>query len=257
MGLVEGAGSILASKLLFFPLKVIEFYPSQVETPYQDIRFRSEDGHTLHGWFFPGRRDRTLLFLHGNAGNIGDRLDKIQFLRRVGWSIFIFDYRGYGGSEGSPTIEGVLKDGAAALRYLNETRRIPNEQITLFGESLGGSLAVDLAGREPFASVILESTFTSLRNITRKNYPFIPPWLVPDRLRSIDLIRHLKAPVLVVHGTDDALIPFEMGKELFEAAPHPKRFLEIKKANHNDVYLAGRLDYLKAIEEFLAEAGLP
>jgi fermentation-respiration switch protein FrsA (DUF1100 family) len=257
MGFAKGVGSILASRLLFFPLKVIEFYPSQVESPYQDIRFRSEDGHALHGWFFPGRRDQTLLFLHGNAGNIGDRLDKIQFLRRVGWNIFIFDYRGYGGSEGRPTIEGVLKDTAAALRYLNETRRISNEQIVLFGESLGGALAVDLASREPFIAVILESTFTSLRDISQRNYPFIPRRLVPDRLRSVDSIRHLKSPVLVIHGTDDDLIPFEMGKKLFEAAPHPKRFLAVKKANHNDVFLAGRLDYLKAIEEFLSEAGLP
>jgi len=257
MGLVEGVGSILAEKFVFFPLKVLEFYPSQLQIPYQDIRFKNGEDLTLHGWFFPGKRDQTLLFLHGNAGNIGSRLDKVRHLKRIGWNIFIFDYRGYGGSEGTPTVEGVLRDSETALRYLVETCKIPNEQIILFGESLGGALAVDLATREPLGGVILESTFTSLREISKRLYPFIPAAVVPDTYRSIDLIRKIKAPLLVIHGTDDEMIPFEMGRGLFNAAPHPKRFYGIPKAKHTDTFLAGGSEYLKQIEEFLTEVGLP
>lgn len=257
MTFLEGLSGALVAKFLFFPLKVIEYYPSRLEIPYEEVHLKNDEGQRLHGWFFPGKTDRTLLYLHGNAGNIGDRLDKVQFLRRIGWSIFIFDYRGYGGSEGNPTIEGVQRDSDAAFRYLTAMRKIPNEQIVLFGESLGGALAVDLAAREVVDSVILESTFTSLREIARNAYPFVPAAAIPDAYRSIDRIRHIKSPLLVIHGQDDEIIPFEMAKRLFEAAPHPKRFYAAEGAHHNDVYLVGRLEYLKTIREFLSETGLP
>ena len=251
-----GLAAALAAKFIFFPVKMIEFYPSQMEIPYEDVRFQNEEGLTLHGWYFKGKKDTTLLYLHGNAGNIGDRLDKIQFLKRLGWSIFIFDYQGYGGSEGNPTIDGVLKDSEAAFRYLKEARKCPNEQIVLFGESLGGTLALHLSQSEPTAAVILESTFTSLRDVARQVYSFLPSFVVPDVYRSIDLIRHIKAPLLVIHGTNDEIVPFAMGKKLFDAAPHPKKLFAVPKAHHNDVYLT-KLEYLKEIEEFLASTGLP
>lgn len=249
--------AVLVSKFIFFPVKVIEFYPSQLEIPYEDIRFQNDDGLTLHAWYFKGKKDTTLLYLHGNAGNIGDRLDKIQLLRRFGWNILIFDYRGYGGSEGEPTIDGVVRDTEAALRFLTTVKKCPNEKIVLFGESLGGALALPLAKRGPLAAVILESTFTSLREMAKSIYPFVPSFLIPNVYRSVEEIRHITAPVLIIHGTDDEIIPVEMGRRLFKAAPHPKRMFEVPKAHHNDVYLTTKLEYLKNIEEFLTEVGLP
>ncbi len=258
MTLVDGLRLSLAAKFLFFPVKMIEFYPSDLEIPHEEVRLKTDDGLNLHGWFFPGKKpDRTLLYLHGNAGNIGDRLDKIQFLRRLGANIFIFDYRGYGGSEGTPSIDGVLQDTDTAFRFLTQTKKIPNEQIILFGESLGGALAVDLAHRETLAGVILESTFTTLREMAGAVYAFVPSLMVPDALRSLQLIRHIRAPLLIIHGEKDEIVPFEMAERLFQAAPHPKRLYKVVEGHHNDVYLAGKLEYLKAIEKFLSETGLP
>lgn len=252
--------TFLVTKLLFFPVKPIAVLPSQSEIPYEEVRFRNEEGLLLHGWFFPGKIPRrTLLFCHGNAGNIGDRLEKIKFLYRIGWNIFIFDYRGYGGSEGSPTIKGLQRDTDAAYRWLvsgKETTKIPPEQIILWGESLGGALATDLAARENIGGLILQSTFTSLHDIGKKHYPFVPSSLVPDVYRSIDTIRKIRTPLLVVHGTEDETVPFGMGRQLYESAPHPKRFYEIKGGHHNDCTAVGKGEYLRQIEEFLNEIGV-
>ncbi|MBI2082363.1 MAG: alpha/beta hydrolase [Deltaproteobacteria bacterium] len=249
----------LATKLLFFPIKSISFYPSQMETPYEEVRFKNDEGLLLHGWFFPGTKpDRTLLFLHGNAGNIGDRLDHIKQLLKIGWNIFIFDYRGYGGSEGSPSIEGLQKDTDAAYRWLvsgKEGTKFLPEQIVVWGESLGGAYATDLATREPLRALILQSTFTSLHDIAQTHYPFIPKPIVPDIYRSIDKVRKIRSPLLVIHGTSDETVPFWMGKKLFESAPHPKRFYEVKEALHNNGYEIGKKEYLSQIEVFLNEAG--
>ncbi len=178
-------------------------------------------------------------------------------LRQANASLLIFDYRGYGGSEGAPTLEGVVQDTNAAYRWLTGGNvRTPPEKIILFGESLGGALAVDLACREPVGGVILESTFTSLRDLAQKVYPFVPSRLVPDVYRSREIIRGLTAPLLVIHGTDDEIVPFSMGQALFGAAPHPKRFYAVPGAHHNDVPAVGGREYLRQIEEFLNAAGL-
>jgi hypothetical protein len=249
----------LATKLLFFPVKMISIYPSHYEMAFEEVRFRNDEGLLLHGWFFVGKKpDRTLLFLHGNAGNIGDRVPKIEVLRKIGWNIFIIDYRGYGGSEGSPSIEGLQRDADAAYLWLvtgRDESRIPPERIILWGESLGGVYATDIASREPVGGLILEGTFTSLRDIAAAHYPFVPKVLVPDLYRSIDRIRKIQSPVLILHGTEDETIPHAMGKRLFENAPHPKRFYAVPGAHHNDVYQVGK-EYLSQIEGCLNEAGL-
>jgi fermentation-respiration switch protein FrsA (DUF1100 family) len=257
MSVTDAMTAAIVAKFIFFPVKAHDYLPSQLETPYEEVFFKNEEGLALHGWFFVGKKDRTLLYLHGNAGNIGDRVDKIRFLKGLGWNIFAFDYRGYGLSQGSPTIEGVLEDSRAALHYLTEKIGIPNEQIVLLGESLGGAMAVDLAHAEPVAAVILESTFTTLRDLAHEVYRFLPSGVAPDVYRSIDLIRHIKAPVLVIHGAEDEIVSFSMGKKLFEAAPHPKRFFSVPGAHHNDVYEKAGKDYLREIEEFFSAAGIP
>lgn len=247
----------VVSKFLFFPTKVHQYHPSQIDGPVEDLFFDTSDGLRLHGWFFTGRRtDRTLLYFHGNAGNIGDRVEKIHFLLKMGWNVFAFDYRGYGMSQGSPTIDGVLDDGRSAFHYLTEKIGIPRDQIVLFGESLGGAMAAEIAAEESVAAVILESTFTSLRELSQAVYRFLPEIATPDVYRSVDRIRHSKAPVLVIHGTEDEIVPFSMGKKLFESAPHPKRLFAVPGAQHNDVYEKAGKDYLKEIEEFLSITGL-
>jgi fermentation-respiration switch protein FrsA (DUF1100 family) len=178
-------------------------------------------------------------------------------LKKLGWNIFAFDYRGYGLSQGSPTLEGVVEDSRTAFKYLTEKIGLPNEQIVLFGESLGGAMAVDLAHAEPVAATILESTFTSLRDLSQEVYRFLPSGAAPDVYRSINLIREVKSPVLVIHGVEDEIVPFAMGKKLFDAAPHPKRLFAVPKARHNDVFEVAKDEYLKEIEEFLAAVGLP
>lgn len=253
MGITE----MVVEKFLFFPTKVHSYHPSQIDGSVEDLFFEAEPGIRLHAWFFAGKRkDRTLLYLHGNAGNIGDRVDKIQFLRKLGWNVFVFDYQGYGLSQGSPSLDGVLNDSRAALHYLTEKVGIPNEQIVLFGESLGGAMAVTLGQEEPVAAVILESTFTSLRDLAHEVYRFLPSGVAPDIYKSLENIRHIKSPILVIHGLEDEIVPFSMGKKLFETAPHPKRFFGVPGAHHNDVYEIARSDYLQEIEEFLSAAGL-
>lgn len=241
----------LALKFIFFPSKLIEFRPSDLQIPHEEVRIHGEGRPTLHGWFFPGKKNFILYYLHGNAGNIGDRLDKIQFLRRLGGSIFILDYRGYGESDGTPTIEGVLEDSHAGFRYLTEQKKIPKEHIVLFGESLGGAMAVDVAAREKVGAVILESTFTSLRDLAKSAYPFVPSLTVPNAYRSVDAIKKIRSPLLVIHGENDEIVPIKMGKALYERAPQPKTLYVIPGARHNDTYVVGKWDYLKAMQTFL------
>lgn len=257
--MIKMLSAFLVSKLLFFPAKTLDQLPSHLDAPYEEVRIRNSEGLLLHGWYFPGQKtERTLLYLHGNAGNIGTRTDKLLFLRRVGWNILIIDYRGYGGSEGNPTIDGVIEDAKAAHDWLTQgdNYQIPAERIILWGESLGGAIAAELAAQKKIGGLILQSTFTSLREIATDHYPWVPKNLVPDRFRTIETIRHLPCPLFIVHGSEDSTIPVSMGRHLFEAAPHPKRYYEIPGAQHNDDYLVGQKEYLSRIEEFLNDSGL-
>lgn len=246
----------MADRLLFFPEKTIEFYPGQWNLNFEEVMFRSDDGTALHGWFLPGGApNRTLIYYHGNAGNMGDRLPKLRKLHGIGMNIFIFDYRGYGGSEGSPELHGVVRDSLAAYRTVLTRDDIDPNHIILYGESLGGAMAIQVGVNEKFAGLILESTFTSLLEMKRKAYPFFPDRLVPNEYRSIDLIRKVHEPLLIMHGTADRTIPFAMGEELYNAAPHPKRFVSFDGADHSDIIDREPEKYVRSVEEFLVEIG--
>ena len=240
------------NRLLFFPSPTLEADPAERGLPFEDLIFETEDGERLHGWWVPAEQPRaTLLFFHGNAGNISHRLDLVEIFRSLGLNVFLFDYRGYGQSTGKPSEEGLYRDAAAAWRYLTETRGRSPDEIVLFGRSLGGGPATWLATHAHPRALILGSTFTSIPDVAAKQYPYLPVRLLArNRFDNRARLAEVHAPVLVIHSRDDALIPFEHGRQLFEAAPEPKAFLEIEGA-HNDGYAVTGARYAEGIDAFL------
>lgn len=231
--------------------------PAAIGLPYEDIHLRTEDGVALHGWLVsaPVKAGqvprRTLLFFHGNAGNISHRLDSLRIFAELGLDVFIFDYRGYGRSGGSPSEEGTYRDAAAAWHWLTRERGIDPGQIVLFGRSLGAAVAIELAtGTDP-AGLIVESAFTSVPDLGAELYPFLPVRLLSRyRYDSLGRIASVKAPVLVVHSRGDEIIPFHHGQALFAAARRAKQFLELQ-GGHNDGFLASEADYRRGLGAFL------
>lgn len=240
---------------IYFPDRELVGTPADRGLEFQDVTFRASDGVMLHGWFVPGPGEVTWLWFHGNAGNISHRLDNIALLhRRLGVSLFIFDYRGYGRSEGSPSEKGLYKDAEAALAYLRTRSDIDQGKLVLFGRSLGCAVAVETATRNQPYAVILESPFTSSSAMAKRLYPFLPlRFLITNRFDSASKIARVHAPLMVVHGSDDRTVPIEVGRELFDAAGELKRFYVIEGADHNDTYVVGGEQYLSALEGFLQD----
>ena len=236
------------------PGRAIEVTPDVIGLEYTDVDIDTSDGVRLHGWYVSSTgANRTLLFLHGNAGNISHRLDSIAIFNSLGLNVLIVDYRGYGRSGGSTSEQGTYRDAEAAWRYLTDERGIEPSRIIVFGRSLGGAVAAHLAATEAPAAVIVESSFTSAADMAAKLYPFLPVRLL---LRLdypvIDNVEAAKAPVLIVHGRDDEIIPFAMGQELYEAAPQPKAFLELD-GDHNGAFVLDRERYVEGLQRFLDE----
>lgn len=238
----------LEGRSLYFPMRQIETVPRD---PYEDIYFGAADGTALNGWFIGApQATRTVLFLHGNGGNISHRSEKLRILRRLGANVFIFDYRGYGKSSGRPSERGLYRDADAAYRYLIEERKLTPESIVLYGESLGGAVASKLAARLGHTPLVTENAFSSVKDMARRHYPYVPAFLIAQRFDTLGSIRRVKAPKLIIHSLDDEIVPFEMGRRLFEAASGPKRFLELKGA-HNIAFLDSGEDYERALRDFL------
>jgi uncharacterized protein len=245
---------LLQSRLVFFPTRALEATPAEAGLAYDDVWLTTDDGLRLQGWWVPAAGARgTVLFFHGNAGNISHRLASLQFFHRLGYETLIFDYRGYGQSEGRPSEPGTYRDAEAAWRHLVEERGIPPERIVLFGRSLGGAVAAALAERHPPAGLILESTFTSVPDLGAELYPFLPVRLLA-RIRYDTLARmpRIRAPVLVVHSRDDDIIPFRHGRRLWDAANEPRAFLEIS-GTHNDGFFTSGRRYEAGLARFLAD----
>lgn len=256
MGLGNAIRTWLAIKCIFFPMKMVEFHPGQWDLSFEDVIFESTDGLKLHGWFFPGGPpNRTLIYFHGNAGNIGDRLPKLKKLHGIGMNIFIFDYRGYGGSEGKPSLKGVVEDSLAAYRYVLSRQDVDPNHIILYGESLGGAMALEVAQQEKYSAIILESTFTSVRDMASAVYSIIPRFIVPDVYRSIDMVREIREPILILHGAKDEVVPRKMGERLYQEAPQPKRFVSFPNAEHSNIYEVAPQEYVQEIEKFFVNIG--
>ena len=242
------------SHLVFYPETGREIIaaPSQAGLPYEDVRLVTTDGLSLHGWYIPAPQPRgTVLFLHGNAGNISHRIDSLQMFHRLGYSTLIFDYRGYGNSSGTPSEQGTYRDAEAAWRYLTERRHIPSCRIVLFGESLGGAVAAWLAARQKPAALVIASGFTSVPDFAQQLYPYLPArWLARIRYDTRESLRSVAAPVLIAHSPEDEIIPFEQGRALFAAANPPKLFLELA-GGHNDGFIFMRESWVKVLGDFL------
>ncbi len=240
----------LEQSILFQPLK----YPQGNWKPqglvFEDAWFRSADGTKLHGWYVAHARPRAVvLYCHGNAGNVAFWAGVLPVLHdRVGVSVLLFDYRGYGRSEGTPDEPGVLTDARAARAWLAQRAGIAEKQIVLMGRSLGGAVAVELAARDGARGLVVESTFTSIRDVASVHYPLLPRDLVQIQLDSVGKIGRYRGPLLQSHGDADTLVPYKLGRGLFEAANEPKQFVTFRGRDHNDPPPA---EYYRVLAAFL------
>ncbi|NLF33002.1 MAG: alpha/beta fold hydrolase [Planctomycetes bacterium] len=243
-----------ASQFVFQPSRILTATPAEGRMAYEEVRFTTADGVRLHAWYIPAERGRgTVMVCHGNAGNISDRLATAAVLRRLGLSVLLFDYRGYGLSEGEPTEDGTYLDAAAAWRYLTEQRGVDPATIVVFGRSLGSAIAAHQAAETPPAALILESPFTSVVDVARHHYRLLPvEWLCPYVYPTETTLGAVQAPVLVIHSRDDEIIPFDMGRRVFEAAAEPRRFVAIR-GGHNNGFIVSQELYVREMAAFLDE----
>ena len=223
----------------------------------EDWWYEAEDGVRLHSWWVRRREggdDPVVLFFHGNAGNLSHRAElAIELCERVPARVVLAGYRGYGRSEGSPSEDGLYRDARAAWEVLTGKHGVPPERIVIYGKSLGGAVAVDLAAAVGPAGLIVESSFTSVPDMARRHYPFVPRGVIRTRMDSLSKIGGVRCPKLFVHSTGDEVVPFELGRRLYEAAPEPKRFYEIAGAGHNETRMVGGDAHLDALRDFINE----
>ena len=237
---------------LFYPGKVIEFLPKEIGLDFEDIFFRTSDNLKLNGWFIPSPGAKfTILFCHGNAGNISHRLEKINFFHQLGCNVFIFDYRGYGLSKGSPSEKGLYLDAKAAHDCLL-SRSMQENRIIGYGESLGSAAIIDLACRHRLYALIVEGAFSSGKDMARNIYPFLPYWVFSIRFDSESKIKSIKVPKLIIHSLNDEIVPYALARKLYEAAPPPKEFLQIRGGYNSCFYDSERL-LKEKIADFLRE----
>ena len=232
----------LLNSLLYFPSRSIGETPERAGLSSRELELDTDDGERLHGWWIGAPTDPLghLLLCHGNAGNVGDRVLHAALLTAAGFDVLLFDYRGYGRSTGRPSEEGTYRDARAALRCLLKQPGVDPGRVLYLGESLGAAVALDLALERPPAGIALLSAFTGVREMARLHYPFVPAALVPDAYPTLRRIGELRAPLLVLHGDSDDIVPVAHGRALFEAAPEPKRMHVFPGLGHNDlVPLAG------------------
>ncbi len=244
--------SYIENFFVFHPQARLDMHPEQVNLPYESVSFQGADKTTLHGWFFPLKGNPpVILFCHGNAGNISHRLGNVEKLLSIGFEVFIFDYRGYGKSRGKPSRKGIYMDGLAAYDYLVEGRGISPDRIILFGRSLGGAVATEIALRKKARCLILESAFTSTKGMagTMPLFALLSPFL-PAHYNNLRKIEGITIPKLILHGDRDRIIPYRMGRELFEAGAEPKVFHTIEGAGHNDTWIIGGKEYFDIIKRF-------
>ena len=253
----------LERQFIFFPSSQVQRTPADVGVPYEDVQFETEDGLSLNGWFIPapatttpsesGSADVTLLWLHGNGGNISHRVDDLSLFHHLaGVNVFIFDYRGYGRSQGKPSEEGVYRDSRAALSYLASREDAKDSRLVYFGRSLGAAVAVELALHRQPHGMILHSPFISISDLGRDLYPYSPiRFLAGNRFDSLSRVGQYRGPLLVIHGEADEIIPTEHGRRLYEAANQPKSFHEIPGATHNDGLGVTGGEMWNALRDFL------
>jgi fermentation-respiration switch protein FrsA (DUF1100 family) len=246
----------------FWDVESISAREGELVPKIEDCAFTATDGTRLHGWYCaphrktgdglePVRSRMVLLWFHGNAGNISHRYEMIRMLMKIPVNIFIIDYRGYGKSQGEPSERGIYADARGAWDYLTGERGIAPERIIVFGKSLGGAAAVDLASKVKAAGLIVQSSFTSASDMAASILPVYPRFFLKTKMDSKRKIAGVDCPKLFIHSRADEVVPFELGRRLFEAAPEPKLFYEVERAPHNSTYVVGGKDYLQALRSFI------
>jgi len=262
MGLGGGWRRLVESQI-FFPDPVLVTSPGREGLAYEEVWAETADRVRIHGWLIPAPNPLGLiLFCHGNAGNISHRMDNLRRLNQAGFAVFIFDYRGYGKSQGRISEKGFYLDAEAAFNLaLGQAQRL-GTRLVVFGRSLGGAAGVYLAAehppaREALAGLILESTFTNLADMAALHFPLpLAGRAVKGRLDTLSRIARIKAPLLVIHGDRDDLVPLELGRRLFQAAPEPKEFVTLAGAGHNDTYLVAGQAYFDKLRAFVSSLPL-
>ena len=245
---------MIEKNFIYFPDKNVDISPGNYNLIYDDVYFKTEDSLTLHGWFIYGKdTNKTVLWFHGNAGNISHRVHNIkEMLNIMNVNIFIFDYRGYGNSEGKPSEKGTYIDAKAALNYLQSRSDIDQNQIIYFGRSLGSAIASNLATQSNPKYLILESPIPSIPYMAKHAYPFLPiSKLLKTQYDTIENLQTITKPVLIIHGDKDNTVPIEGAMKVFESANDPKQLYIIKGADHNDTYLIGGYKYFEVIDNFI------
>ena len=252
LGFISGCWNWFVESQVFFPDTTIEKTPVDFSLPFEDVWFTSSDSVRLNGWLIPASSpNRLLLFCHGNAGNISHRLDNVRLLYSMGISVFIFDYRGYGLSQGSISEKGFYLDSEAAYEVAREWAEKHGAKLVIFGRSLGGIAATHLGATKRCDGLILESTFTNMGAMASAHFPLpFAETLLKHRLNAAGQIVQVRVPILFFHGDRDKVVPIKLGRKLFEAAPNPKEFVVIPGAGHNDTYFVGGSAYFKKIESF-------
>jgi len=235
---------------LYYPSSAMEADPGSIGLDYKEIVFFAEDRTELHGWLIPAKEaEVTVIFAHGNGGNISHRLEKIAILHELTVNIFIFDYRGYGKSKGSPTEQGLYQDIKAAYDYIKDN--YPKSKIVIYGESLGGAVAVDLAAKVNVNGLILEGTFTSVADMAKIVYPWLPEIFLHSKFDSLSKIGKINTPKLHLHGNLDQIVPIYLGQRLYEAAGEPKQLVLID-SGHNDSFFVSEHKIKAALKDFLS-----
>ena len=240
----------IESRSLFYPQKEIDYQPKDIGLDFEDVYFQSQDGLKLNGWFIPANNAQyAVIFTHGNAGNISHRIEKLKFFNNLGCNVFIFDYRGYGKSEGKPSEKGLYIDTKSAYDYLLSRRIIP-EKLIGYGESLGGAFIIDLAYKNKMRALIVDSSFTNAADMVRHLYQFLPPWIFASRLESLSKIKSINIPKLIIHSRNDEIVPYKLGQKLYDTALQPKEFLQIR-GGHNSCFFESEDILKEKIADFL------
>jgi uncharacterized protein len=242
----------LEKRILFRPLRLVVNTPQSVGLEYEEVFFKSFDDVRLNGWFIPAKGALlTILYFHGNAGNISHRIEVARAFNSQKFNFFIFDYRGFGKSKGSPSEEGTYLDGIAAYNYLINEKNILPKNIVLYGKSLGAAVAVNTAIKVKAGVLICESSFASTKDMVKEFYGLIPLWtFISQRYDTLEKIRRVDIPLLVMHSPKDEIIPFRHSKRLFKKAREPKE-LYIMKGGHNDAFYIYKTEIMKRMEDFL------
>jgi fermentation-respiration switch protein FrsA (DUF1100 family) len=244
----------LEQHFLYFPEPSYAATPAKVGLAYEDVIFSAADATKLHGWLVPGDKNApVVLFSMGNAGNISHRLETLQLLHQLGVTVFIFNYRGYGTSEGRANEAGTYSDITGAMNFLNE-RGWPAERIILFGRSLGAAVSLEGSLRNAPAGLIMEAPFTSIDAMGRQHYPLLNSllgWLIGAKYNNLAKIAEIESPLLIIHGSNDSICPPSMAEELYARAPQEKQLLWVPGADHNDSFVVGGENYRNALEKVI------